>query len=738
MTKIRLLLLAASAIAPIAAVQAQDEPAARNASGVDAASDEGATDEIIVTARRRDESILDVPVAVTALSGAALRDANISGLSEIARLTPSLRIAPVAGRYDVLNFSIRGMNDSGGLITSDPTVGVYFADAIQTRPQGAGRALYDIASIQVLKGPQGTLFGRNLTGGAVLIQPVAPDPDSIGGYVQAVYGSYDRTDLQGAINLPIADGIALRVAGNLTRRDGYIRNLTTGALLHDDHSDSFRASLLVVPTENIRNTIIVDYYKGHRFGGGFTPEVLNPAVDTTVNPYAGRLAVFNRARLRSIYVVEETTNSPTSSSNLGVTNTTELMLGENLSLKNIFNYRRVRSDDSTDDAFPQDFNRVRSLVRAHQYSEELQLIGSALDSRLNFIAGAYYFREEGRQRGLVSTLGGAARITDGDATSISKSLFAQLDYSLTGKLSVTAGIRNTWDTRRLHQIVVLPTGVQSIDAQREIGFSKPSWTLSASYKPNDDTLIYLSNRRGYRSGGFNAGATTLGALEPIQPETLTDYELGFKAAGRSGDLRFRFSSAVFYSKFTDVQRGLVALTGTPPAPTRVILNAADATVKGGEAELNLDFARRLEISGSVGYTDASYTNFIDPVTGADLSDRRFAQTPKWTYRLGAKYHVSDTEIGDLTFGADWSYQSSFVFEEAKLPGHLKPGYGLLSARISASDLFGTGLRTALFATNLLDKKYAVGGSPLWDAPFGYVTLIPGEPRMYGIEVGFDF
>jgi len=694
---------------------------------------------IIVTARRREESILDVPLAVNVVTGEQLAEANITQLGDIARVVPALFIAPVAGRTNVLNFSIRGQNDLGGSITSDPAVGVYFADAVQTRPQGGARAFYDIASIQVLKGPQGTLFGRNFTGGAVLIQPVVASPDAFSGYVQGTYGNYDRRELQGAVNVPLSDNAAIRIASNLTRRDGFITNITTGTRLRNDRSNSVRGSFYYSPSDEFENVAIVDYFEGRNFGGGFAPTFVNPAVNQPFNTAASRLAVLARQQGRSVFEVEETNDSPSTSSNLGFTNTTTFDFISGATIKNIFGLRRVRSSDFVDEGFPQPLVDVGSALRHRQISEELQVSGSAIAGRLDYIVGGYFFWETGVQTGRVATFGGRQRISVADAVNESKSVFAQFDYEIVPKLSVTAGGRYTWDRRQLDLNVTAPNGAVLVDAQRKVSFSEPTYTLSLNYKPTKDSLLYLATRRGYRSGGFNSGAVTPAALNLIEPEVVTDIELGGKIAGSASWLDYRFAGALFRSKYDNIQRGLVVNAGTPPAPTRVILNAATATIKGGEAEAFFGLFDRFDLNLSVSYTNTNYDEFVDPLSGADLSDRPFAQTPKWTYRIGGRYHTPLAGVGEFSAGLDYSYRSEFLGNEGVVrEGYILPGYGLLSARISLDNIADSGLRIAAFATNLTEKEYSLASVPFLDFPFGLTATQSGDPRFYGVEVGYRF
>ncbi len=728
-----ILLLSSGAIAQAPAAGDGSESAEMEAAGLE---------DIVVTARRRAESIVSVPVAVTAVTGGQLKTANIQAIASLDRVTPGMRMSPIGSRMGVLSVSIRGMNDTGGLITTDPTVGIYFADAIQARAQGAGRAFYDIASVQVLKGPQGTLFGRNLTGGAILIEPEAPSLDAVTGYVQGIYGNYDRKEVQGAINLPLGPKVALRVAANIARRDGFVTNLNTGSKLRSEYSDSFRGTLLIEPSDEFSNKTIIDSYKSHGRGAGMVPIAVNPAVNTltgpATNPAALRLAALARRQNRDFYDVEETQDSPSTASNFGVTNTSVANIA-GVTVKNIFSYRHVKSDDTAEEGLSQNLLLVQSIGDIEQITEEFQILGKLFDDKLDYITGAYFFRESGRLTQVSSSFG-TPRFTVNRAKNESRSLFAQIDYHFTDKLSLTAGGRYTWDERWVRQNVTGPT-TPTFNAVEQVSFSKPTWTLSLNYKPGPQSLVYVTTRRGYRSGGFNGGATNAASLTVVRPESLTDVEVGAKTQGRIAGAHYRATIAAYHSDYLNMQRSLVQAVGTPPTATRTLLNAGKARVNGVEADGTIIPIRQLELSGSFAYTDAKYVRYLDPLTGADISNIPFAQTPKWTYRLAAKVNLSgeDSE-SKLSVAADYYHVSKILSTDVTgiLPGYITPGYGLLGGRITYDNIGGKGIRLAAFVANLTNKHYFVATTPFYGAPFGVTSGITGEPRMYGIELGFSF
>lgn len=722
--------LMALAIANGTSANAQEQRP--EAAAADASND---SNDIVVTARRRDESIVDVPVSVTAVSGDQLQRANISSAADLARVAPEVRTYPVQGRQSTISFIIRGQIETSGLPTADPAVGLYFAEAVQARPQGSGKLFYDLNSIQVVSGPQGTLFGRNHTGGAILISPQAPKLGEVEGYAQAIYGNYDRREFQGALNLPLGDKVALRLAGNLTRRDGWLTNLVTGNELRTDHTDSFRASLLVEPSDQFRNVTIFDGFKGRSNDGGVTVIAVNPAINSPVNPLAVRLAAL-AAQQADRRRVAQFNDAPSRSSNYGVTNTSTLELG-GVTLKNIFNYRWIRSDDTADAGLPINTLVQRVKVDAEQMSNEFQVSGTTLDERLDYIAGAYFFWEKATSTTFNSVFGSPFLVSPRDrATNESKSVFAQVDYHLNDKLSVTAGARYTIDDRGVYQYAESAPGVVSLNASKSATFKKPTWTLSLNYKPNEDTLLYVTNRRGYRSGGFNGGATTPATFTALRPEILTDYEAGFKTQGRLGDMRYRASLSAFHSVYDDIQRNVLTVLGT--VPVRTLFNAAKARINGGQAELFVSPVRAIELTGFVGYTDAKYKEFNDgTLTGLPP----FAYTPKWNYRFSGRVilPVSD-DVGELSAQADYFHTSSVIRQDRPpFPGERIPGYGLLSGRITLDRIGGSNLRVSVFGTNLTNKTYYSAAQAFYTLPFGGLTGgVLGDPRMYGVEVGYRF
>lgn len=702
-----------------------------------AADDTVVLEDVLVSARRREESMQKVPVAVTALSGDELRRWSLDSVSDLERVVPSMTVGPTGGRKTVPGFTIRGQRDSLAGITNDPAVGVYIAEAVQTRPTGLGKALFDLESVQVLKGPQGTLFGRNTTGGAILIQPKRPSLDKMEGYAQTTFGDYNRFDLQGAVNLPLGDKWAVRVAGNRTRRDGFAQNVTTGLELDEDSSEAGRVSVLFQPSDAFDNTLYLDAVNSDQEGNPMKLIAVRPG--SLADTRFGYVSIFERQQAtQGFYDVEGNAQAHSSVKGRGATNVSVIRLN-GFNIKNIANYRRMDQTELMDyDGTAQAVLVVDELQNADQYSDEVQFSGTAFADRLTWITGLYYFRETGDRATRSSAQGNPPNPRYSDATNTSKSIFAQGDWTLTPKLTATLGARYTEDERELTQRLYNPAmTVCTLCQTRTKDSTAPTWTAGLSYQMDDDTLVYLTHRRGYRAGGFNSTAISVGQLTPFDQETVTDFEAGFKSDWHLGSALLRTNVAVYRSDYADIQRGVtVVIDGSP---VRSTFNAAEATINGAELEFTLLATTNIEISGSASYTDAKYDKFIDPSTGRDLSGNSFAYTPKSTYRIAGRYRVPfvAASTGELSVSADYFWQDKVEFGDETFPFGAEDSYGLASARIELSNIGGGAFTVAAFGENLTDKEYTVYRSNFWTST-GFVPAVLGNPRTWGVQVSYQF
>jgi len=699
--------------------------------------------QIVVTARRREEALQEVPLAITALSADDLADANMTRIEDMSTMVPSLSISPSQHRNHTIAFAIRGQLQGQNYITNDSSVGVYVAEAVQARPYGLGQSLFDLESVQVLKGPQGTLFGRNTTGGAILFQPRRPTLGQFDGYAQIRMGNYDLIEAQGAVTVPLGEKAGLRVGFNRMVRDGYMHNVTTGTDQNNEDSTAARAVLLIEPSDGFKNTTYFDYFEADQVGSATRLNDVRPG-STAGNAGLEAILAAQTATL-GFYEVEGNDggvggvgagDGKSTGENFGFTNVMEIELSPTLTFKNIANYRELKSyEEQNLGGTPVPFLAVVDDQDSNQYSFEAQLLGENNAGTLKWILGGYYFQEKGTRFTLVSVNGGAPSPRTGTGKNKSYSVFGQVDFEFVENLTATVGLRNTWDERTFQQERLSSSGTCLLCTDPETSkYNDLTYTVGLSYQVDPDKLVYATTRRGYRAGGYNSSGNTAAALTPFNPESITDYELGIKADWDLGGAKLRTNLAGFYSDYQDIQRTVLqTINGTPVA---TIFNAAKAHISGFELETNL-WAGDFEFIGSLALVDAVYDEFLDGTT--DVSDNDFANIPKWTYRLGARYTAPiGLGKGSTTkFSLDWAWRDSVYHAEFNDPRNFQESYGLLNGRIEFRDVFDSSVDFALWGTNLTDKKYSQSTGDLYGS-LGLSYRSRGYPRMYGAELAIEF
>lgn len=560
------------------------------------------TADIVVTARRRDEKLQDVPVSVTAFSPASLQRSTVMSLEDIGALTPGLTFSSEGG---VGNYSLT-LRGIGQIPLGEGTPGVViYVNNEALPPDGSNVPTYDVGSIQVLKGPQGTLFGKNTLGGAVLVTTQAP-VYKFGGYIQGDYGRFEYKQLQGAINIPIIqDKVALRVAGQIRRQDPRTKSFDGGGGFDNIHEDSARVSLLLTPFDGFKSTTVAEYYKADERAGGlyllrqnfpfgvFFGPAAGPVLDAQVQAELAE----QHAHPRSSY--DDGINGGIEyTKNRSITNDTSYSFGP-LTLRNIFGYRRVFTRNSIntgavggltipseDLGLPAGANIPFTLFHAdsianRQYlTNETQFLGNF--GRLNFIAGFYYnndkpFGPSGSQFTAFSFSGPAAAVTS-QVENKNKAVYGQIGYKITDQLTLNAGGRYSWDKAAAcgGSVFADHYGTYSQckataaldDPNDGVGTisnssKQPSYTIDLDYKPTSNWLLYAEHRRGFRSANVNTPffetwyTTCQGTPVPggtcfdIRPEQKTgveklyDFEVGSKLTFNLGGARGHWNVAAY-------------------------------------------------------------------------------------------------------------------------------------------------------------------------------------------------
>lgn len=751
------------------------------------------TNDIIVTARRSSERLQDVPVAVTAFGSEALTERRISTESDLQFATPGLTVRSAVSSNQI-NYAIRGQSIDAFSFSS-PAVTAYLNEV----PTGgtSGTALFDLESIQVLKGPQGTLFGRNATGGAVLYASAKPSHD-FEGYLRGAYGNYDNVELEGALNLPLTSGISLRLAGRSQTRDGFQRNLIDGSRLNSIDAQIGRASLLIEP-EGSRFSNLTVFQRG-KYGGrngaldvqrvngvnnpatyvdptdGVTkplvtvlrdlhgPDALgagqgsstDPRVNARYNGIADYMAQRAAGLAGGFYDVSINRSQEHRANQTFLSNTTSFEISPDVTIKNIAGYNKVTSSDFLDvDGSPYEFFGASGgppqkkwgetfsgdgyIFGTKQWSNELQLSGAV--GQLKFIVGGFISREQTYSYIPVTIVPdlGAPYLGSYDSTTDdkSKALYTQLTYAVTDRLNVTGGLRYTWENFGIDFNPGSAADPKLLGALNSgsLKDSKPSWLVSVDYKVTDDLLIYFNHRGSWRTGGFNG---TSGSQFPnpdqFKAETTYDFEVGAKFAGDIGSTRTTLNLAIYDQYLKNVQR-TIYLNNAANAG-----NVNRARVTGAEFDGNVHFLDWLSVGGAFTYTDARFTDGRAVVAGQNFIFGPYADAPKYS---GSFYTRLSSDIGDagsIALRGEVYAQSSFFYgnlNDTLIPGTRIKGYHIINLRAEWNELFGTKVNAALFVSNLTKEKYYVGGIALGQIS-GSNGAIPGAPRMYGVELSTRF
>lgn len=752
--------------------------------------------EIVVTARRREEALSRVPVAITAFDAEILSDRSITSIDQLTQATPGLTYGRSGGSANP-QIVIRSQSRSNIGDAAQPVL-TYFAD-VPLPYVASVIPTYDLASIQVLKGPQGTLFGRNSTSGAVLAYPVAPSYE-LGGYLSASYGNYNAMVVEGALNVPIlADHIALRVAGQRNKRDGYTVSQITGQDLDDRNDFSFRVSLLL-EAGPISNTTVYDSIRWERNGDGAVLTHLYPSA--TITP---RLPTFNTfydcgtsascdvdlalARQQQAGIRKNFT-APEVFLNVhlqGLSNTTTVDLG-NVTLKNIAGLRTAYNHGLTDtDGTEMGLTTAENRQDFSQFSEEFQIQGNFLNNRLDTIVGAFYLksRPSGRSGLIVAAFTPRlpASLIQSYRTQQSKALFGQATFDFGGGFKIDAGARHTWDkttacalgypannpfapntpTATLDQCLnggtVTVNGVSRAVKGTQIESSDSAWTwnFGANYQASEDVFVYGTVRRGYRAGGVNTPVLG-GILTPFQtykPESVVDAEIGMKAKWSVGGVRGTFNIDFFRGTYTGSQRGVNGTNnnfdgdGNPnndPSAGTIIINAGKARVQGFDIDASITPTRGFTVSGFLSYNDAKYLDVGTPAIlssrnafPANPADTAFPYAPALTMGASLAYETTlPGDLGGLSFNLDGYRASRTYFSPFNTDKALsQAAYTLVNGRIDWEEFAGTPVTLGFFVRNLTDAEYAVGGANTATSA-GYASLFYGEPRTYGVQGRIKF
>ena len=755
-------------------------------------------EEVVVTARRREETLQQVPVAVSAYTGENLVEQGVFRFTEIMNQTPNLHFQGTASSNAVGGIAVpkmRAQSSADTLLTTDTSVGVYQDGVYIPRTYGFQSNLFDVERIEVLKGPQGTLYGRNTTGGAINVYARKPDHEGVHGYLTADAGNHDNLDFRAAVNIPLVeDRLAVRLAGKRDKRDGFGRNDVNGTEAQDDDELGFRGSVLWQLTDAVTVDFRGDWMEmdeqpriqkavlppadvsaqGGFLGLLFCNLPLPPPNGLGGPPPQGCDALSRELTLDGdpfrLYGADAEAND-LELWGLGLTVTIDL--GNDMELKSVTGYREYdRSSYIDQDGFPWLILETFTETAGDFFSQELLLSGVSFDDRLNWVGGAYYSSEEGMDATRSKILSPARQSNEGFAENNSWALFAQGTWALDDRWSLTVGGRYTEEEKHLDSrnrrppqgalnpppgltlqcntsAVPFPTFTNNpLDCQHVTKDTFDGWSYLAAvdFRLTDDVLVYLTTRRGFRGGSQQLRQTfDPVTATPVAPEFVTDYELGIKAD--LFDRRMRVNLAAFLTGYEDIQISTLIPSGAGNQITTVVQNAAEASVDGFELEVWAYPATGLSFKGTLGFIDATFDDFPSLSTDAqgniinvNRAGERMLESPyKWNYSLEARYEtpVWESRGGLLSVQVNWNGHSDFVRNprsqnpEPLYSEMIDGGPGVLNARIALT-LEQSGIQAALYARNLTDEEQIREGLPI--AVLGMITQAVEERREWGLQL----
>jgi len=757
--------------------------------------DKGGIDEIVVTARKKEESLQDVPIAVTAITGDAVEAFGIEAVDDVSSLAPNLYITQTPGSAANIGVSIRGVGGAEPLLTRDTGVGIYVDDAYIARTAGAAFELVDVERVEVLRGPQGTLYGRNATGGAVKFISRKPGEDF--GFKQTFsLGRFSQFHSRTSIDTgEIADGLRANVTYLYKSRDGYVDNTLVGNDKDPGAYDNWgvRANVIWDVSEDVQASYAFDYVDIDAQPPAFQLFGISAgqATDLAIAGVPPLRADDNRFEHMALDF-DGASQWQVQGHNLTIV----WDLGDGLTVKSISTYRDWDNDELGTDldgqgglilgpgggfaglangtiapvlgpVGPVSLFSATNTREQSQFSQEFQVLGNATDE-IDFVFGLYYFDEDFKEDNLQqfvassggfgpviadASLGNAIRFRyDGESKSFAA--YATVNWAITDELGTSVGVRYTKDKREF--TLFQAAGVTSPIGAHE-DFSNVDWHFNLSYAVNEEINTYFRVASGYNSGGFNprAGAAS---TTPYDEETLINYEVGVKSLLL--DNRLQVNAAVFYSDYSDLQTDQFQ-AGSGGASS-ITVNAADATIFGFEAEIVAAPTEDVTLYLNYGYQDLDYDSFklLDPGTNLlfdAADDAFFAYRPKNTLSTGAEYRMPIGDGMELAFRVDGRYADDLTWHatpafapsgrpltpfSAGAPGFTsieENGYFLVDARVTLSEIEvpgGMKAKIAAWGRNVFDEEYLVSGIDF--GLLGFAGGRFGEPSTFGVDITFEY
>ncbi len=721
-------------------------------------------EEVLVTARKREESLQDTPLAVTAVTGQSLEERDMTQISAIADIAPNVNFSfsgTSSGSGSAAVVYIRGVGQNDFTPVTDPGVGIYVDDVYLGRTLGSVLDVVDLERLEVLRGPQGTLFGRNSIGGAISLTTRDPG-EELAGKIRATVGEDQRFSIYGTLEVPMGDNLGAIFTALRKTRDGYVdRNAGGGDDPGDEDVTGLRAKFVWTPSEDLTIKLSGDYTKEREESA---PEVMVDFYETAQFPNFYNANVFgngappgcagggpltNPGCANDQYAGAPYDTWATLSQNdvdqWGLSLQVEWALSDVWTLKSTTAYRDMDAQFSRDaDATPFLIFQTTDDYEQDQFSQEFQLSGTF--DRMSVIGGVFYMEEEASGPELVEAIIAPAfpmyigTITDNENWAV----YGEMTYDISEKLHLTAGLRYTDETKRNDPIAyavrgyattpslsqVIADGVQPFISRgyRELEFDEVTWRTTLAYDLFDEVSLYATISKGFKSGGFDQRHTAPRANPATyEPETLILYELGMKA-----DLTdtLRVNIAAFFSDYEDMH-----VSANPPDDIgTVTVNAAEGEIKGIEVEFTYVPVPELLIEGSLGFQDAEYTE-LDPGLTVEVTEQDdFIRTPELSWNLSASYIIELDSGSRITPRMDWIYKSEIQYEPVNNKDVEGDSYKRLN--LSVAYEFNDNLKFSLGVNNVTDEEYIIAGDS--NGLLGYSLVVYDRPRNWYLSAEYNF
>ncbi len=762
------------------------------------AADENDADVItVIGVTKTEANIQDTPTAITAFTAEKLENQGIKDITDVGRFTPGFNIRAGSNNPTAIALSMRGQVQNDVLASLEPSVGVYLDEMYVARAYGLNADMMDMSNVQALKGPQGTLFGRNTSAGALLLSTNDAKLGETSGSLKLTYGRFNEWNATGVVNLAVGDNLAIRGALSYGERDGYKRDINTGYKYNGRESLNGRIKLTWQPYDKMTVQLSGEWWHGKMDGDSRQGQALflNPllfaavygvegskaavaqlqaAADAELLKFAGHPDLVGTAPASATPGTGQALFNDVKTQTYMAKVKYELGNGE---LKWITGYRGVQADNLIDlDGFSLPLHFTAGTQDLKSYSSELQYTGTAMNDALKFALGATWFRETGWDRSHSSTFGSTAWTQFlGTVDNTSWGLYGQGSYAVNDALNITAGLRWSHDRKGITQqsgnvpnrgpltscTPVNPALLAADCARhREDSWSNLSYTIGFDYKITPDVMFYAKHSKGYRAGAQQLRSLTLSDTTPAKPEINNEQEVGLKTEFM--DRKIRFNIAGFHNRVSDAQRSVILAVG---GTSQTILENASTETWGVEADLNVRVAPGFDLFANGSLLDPKYTKYNGFVvvggvlTPNDKSDTRFVSIVKKQFVLGANYE-GNVGFGTLKLNATYSWLGDMAQDGNTLARYTAPtstpgGQGFTAAQaaklldVTTTKAGGyTNARAAIAFGPDENYEIAVWGKNIFDVRrTGYVLFLGGinyvgatwnDPATYGVTVTAKF